>query len=309
MSEQPKFEQPGERSSESSIDIWAEEQALDRIIQKSRAKRLEMKYFIGHYGKETIAEDQAVVEALEKRFNAELERLPEQERAMRELSRKRGEALEIIIAEHGELSDWFGPDAMTTRTAKIDDYRNRVDLVIEFNPEEAGETPTEKNIERLALAVDASDDPSRIIEKMGINQEKLTGRRPSVHVQYFHSQITDYMGPLNKIVPVVVGLEGKNMQELAHLHDKSLRGLDFKEAHKQLAEHPAQRVFIEEILVQLEWYAKLLDQEKSRHSMYSGKDIENVLNIMNRLAEEKRSISLAGLEEDNVMQTVRKIAK
>ena len=312
MSEkQPQFKPLEEERPEISLDRWAEAQMLDFVIKNTRAKRLRTRDFIKvkHYGEDTVAEDEAVVEALERKFKAKLEGLPPSDRARHELSQKRGEALEIIIAEQGELSDWFGPDAMTIRTTKLDDYRNKVDLVVEFEPEKGETPPIEKDVERLALGIDASDNPLSIADKMQINREKLLGQRPPAHVRYFRSQVTDYVGPLDKVVPIVVGLEGKNMAALAHLQHQSLRGINPKEINKQLANHPAQRVLLEEIVAQLRWYMRLLEQEETAHATYEKKDIEGLLRMMEELLAEKKSISLGELGEDMVMQKIQKMVK
>lgn len=305
----PQFNNTNEKRPEVSFEDRVEGQVLDYIIQNSGVERLDMESFVDHYGKSTVAEDQAVVEALEKKFKQELDALSPVERAKRELSQKRGEALEIIIADQGELSDWFGPNAMTMRAAKIDDYRHKVDLVMEFDTDEGKKRPTEEDVERVALAIDASDNLTALLDKIKINQEKITGKRPPAHLQYFRSQVTDYEGPLHKIIPVVVGLEGKNMQDLVRLQNQSLRGIDLKATHEQLAKHPAQRMFIEEILAQLAWYMRLLEEGKKVHLTYEKKDIEALMNKMEALLRDKRSISLGEFERDAVMQEIQKIVE
>ena len=212
-----KFGPSKEERPEISLERWAEEQALDFIIQRTRAGRLLMEdeVFVNRYGEGTIAKDRSKVERTKELFKAESEGLTAQEQIRHRLSLKRGEALEIIIAEQGELSEWFGPNAMTERTTEFDDILNKVDLVVEFSPE-TGEA-AEEDMNRIAFAIDASDSPSGIAKKMAVNKARITGELPPSNVKYFCSQVTGYNGPLKRIIPLVVGLEGKNMADLVRL--------------------------------------------------------------------------------------------
>ena len=304
-----KFGPSKEERPETSLDRWAEEQALDFIIQKTRARRLSVEDFIQYYGEDTVAEDKAVVKALKQKFEDELQKLSAHERERLRLSQKRGEVLEIIIAEQGELSDWFGPNAMTMRTAEIDDFRNKVDIVIEFSLGE-GAAGAGQEAKRIALAIDASDNLLKLADKIRINQEKIMGKRPPAHVQYFRSQVTDFTGPLYRIIPVVVGLDGKNLKDLVRLQNTSLRGgISSGAANEQLAKHPAQRVFIEEIVVQLKWCVAFLKRGAGGRSMYEKKDVEILLGTMEDLLKEKGSIPLGALGDDRVREKIQEMVQ
>lgn len=302
-----KFEHSKEERSGASIEHWAEEQTLDYIMRETRVSRLKMDEFIDVYGKDRVDRDKAAVAALKAKFDAELEELPESEQKSLRLSRKRGEVLEIIITEQGELSDWFGPNAMTMRAAEIDDYKRGVDLVVEFAPEDKDAQIRGGNVERIALGIDASDNPLAIARKVEANMAKIMGKRPPAQVSYFRSQVTDYKGRLDKVIPVVIGLEGKNMADLVGLQNKVLRGIDSKETNRQLADHPVQRVLLEEISAQLKWYMKLLELGRAEHPAYEKKDIESFLAIIKELLDDKKSISLGKLDQDMVMQMIKKI--
>ena len=306
---EPQFGPPEEKRQEISLEQWVEEQTLDLIIRKTRAKRLRMEDCTSRYGKDEIAKDRSRVERLKATFKAGSERLPAKEQTRHRLSLKRGEALEAIIAEQGELSEWFGPNAMTARATEFDDFVNKVDIVIEFAPEAEKSQAAEENMGRIAFGIDASDNPSGIAKKIAVNRARIAGKLPPSNVKYFRSQVTDYKGPLERIVPVVVGLEGKNMADLVRLQGMLLSGVNAKETSEQLASHPAQRVLVEEIAAQLKWYMRLLEQEEIAHATYEKKDIEGLLRMMEELLKEKKSIPLGELGEDRVWQKIQEIVR
>lgn len=60
-----------------------------------------------------------------------------------------GDILEAVACEHGELSNWFGAKSQVIKTARFDDYKNKIDMVVETEAEN-------RQFSHLALGVDVT---------------------------------------------------------------------------------------------------------------------------------------------------------
>ncbi|MCH7604400.1 hypothetical protein IID24_00145 [Patescibacteria group bacterium] len=283
-------------------------EAVEVVLANEVGHRLDMDDFEDVFPPKEIQEDKREVERLKAKFQEELEGLPDEEQERVKQGKKRGEALEIIIGDQAELSDWFGEQAMVTRTTEFDDIRNGVDAVIEFN--------LEGGAERLALAIDTS---TRVVgetmkKKMRRNIEIVTGQRSPLVVKYFRSQVSDFEGTLRGIIPVVIGIERKNADRLSELYAQTTR-LEktkgqaarqlLKEKKEEMGTHPAQMVFLEEVSLQLYLYEDLLEREGSG-SEYNIAEIHKMQNLIQRIIDsrEKKGISSEGLEDDEFLSMI-----
>ncbi len=116
------------------------------------------KDFMGIYLKEVIGKDLNRLRLTEKRIAEDYSKLGVMEREILDENKKRGECLEIILADQIYDGDWFGPEAMTSITSEYDDIVNGIDMIVEFDKEKP---------QRMALAVDAST-----ASDVGIIEEK-----------------------------------------------------------------------------------------------------------------------------------------
>ncbi len=214
-------------------DIGIIHSKAERVMDKARIKESD---FVNPYGQETIDRDLETVRRYERNFEQE----------MSEYSREQKEVADIfeaLILEHGELSDWFGPNAITHKTSKYDDYENGVDAVIEFKSGMSGSA----SFLGLAADVSFSADTSKKFDRLktGI----LKGRLPQV--KYFHSSDGYFHGRLNKIPEVVIGASKQTVLELAELWQ-------FKK-NKELAIHRIQIMILNQMEEQMETFARFAE--------------------------------------------------
>lgn len=253
----------------------------DLIIatNKNDNPRFTLDYFSDVFSQDDINTDAQAVTDIKHHFAKKYAGLLEQDNQKVEHSRKRSEALEIIVADQIEVSDWFGSNSLFFRTTEYDDYFNGVDAVVEFN------VGTDTSPERIALSIDTTSrtDTDTIGQKIDRNISKIFSNK--LEVKYFESPDLDatnrYKGTIKDVVPVVIGLEAQNVNQLitnfAHLirlsdqkRDQSLdqnartkAGQEYSNLRRQLEQDPCQIVFLEEIYRQLDLYHKLVTRENS----------------------------------------------
>lgn len=275
------------------LERIAREDLINRIIDKG--KRLDMKEFEGlpEYAG-SFENDLKLVKRYEGKFHDDILLLPRNSAEIIEYSHRRAEALEVIIGEQSELAEWFGSNVYAIRTTKFDDYFNGVDMVLEFDLE------GEEGIERVSLAIDASSADFDVVnKKITRNINKILGDgEKAPEVKYFKSEADpNFKGKLENIIPVVIGIEGKNVDELAEKYSS-------KSSNKEMAAHPAQRVFLEEIKVQLEFYLKLLEINCDQHLSINENQTRKMLSIIENILIEKEKISLKHLNNDRVFGAI-----
>lgn len=118
----------------------------------------------------------------------------------------RGELLENIIAEHVELSDWFGDSAYTVRTAEYDDRRG-VDIVFEFARQDS-------SVIRVAADVTVSERIDNIDKKETVIKEGIkSGQLASV--KYFQSEIDRTKGKIEQLPHILLSVSPEQVQEIA----------------------------------------------------------------------------------------------
>lgn len=276
--------------------------AAETIIKYKIEERPSEEDFVEIYQKDEIENDRRMVETMKEKFSESLSHLTESEAKKVKERQKIGEAMEIAINDGGELYEWFGPNANITRTTEYDDIFNGVDAVVEFE-DENDETP-----DRLALVVDVtiSNDFKKMEEKIRKNIESLTGKTKNrKHIKYFESPITEEKQSLNHVVPVVLALDAQHSQQLLEKFSqiKKLTSRERKndydrnlirELNKEMAEYPAQMIFLKEIVVQLEHYSTIIKLDTELYD-----EIQNVLTVIYEVMESKGNIKYEEIEESD----------
>jgi len=257
---------------------------LDQMFRRAERTLLrgevKLEDFLDIYGEGEIAKDKAYVEGREKIFS-EQKKSPQQEE-----THKLATVFEGIMFEHGELSDWFGPDVETKKTSRYDDIRNGVDTVIEFADEE-------KNpMSHLALAVDVTFSSN--------TQDKFDRIRREIEsdelaqVKYFDSRSRE---PL--LAPrFVVGADPRTVKELGELWIEGKK--------RELGGHRVQLQILEEILYQAEAFGAYAEKQGSDKVSMSYRKVEQI--IRDILAEKQRSVEDSG-ERDNIFFYIKSTAE
>lgn len=214
-------------------DIGIIHSRAEKVMDKARIKEAD---FVNPYGQETIDRDLETVRRHEKEFEHNTNEYTREQKAVADI-------FEALVLENGELSDWFGPNAITHKTSKYDDYENGVDAVIEFQSEMSGAA----SFLGLAADVSFSADTSKKFDRLkaGI----LKGRLPQV--KYFNSSDGYFHGRLNMIPEVVIGASKQTVLELAELWQ-------FKR-NKELATHRIQIMILNQMEEQMEVFAKFAE--------------------------------------------------
>ncbi len=209
--------------------------ACSKALEVMRSDEINPSDFKNHsgYSNATIQKDIAYVERLDTSFGKNLS--PEQEDA-----RKLAMIFEAIIHEQAELSDWLGPDVITRKASRFDDFGNGIDTIAEFAHPDGN----------LVLAIDVTmSNPTKKLEdiKKDIDRETLS------HIKYFESSDGKFKGHLRGIVPkVIVGAERRAVLRLASLW--------LKNEKKELGAHPMQLQILDEIAAQLNVFRRYADK-------------------------------------------------
>ncbi len=268
--------------------------------------RFDLEYFRGKgmYTHTSIDQDLALLEKIKKDFTQKNSSYPKSDQEKMAHSRKRSEALEIIIADQIETSDWFGDTALLFRTTEYDDYVNGVDAVVEFDQPDGDH--------RIALAVDSTSktELQTLVPKIDRNISKILTNRCGV--RYYESPRLDnpYIGPLVDIIPVVVGLEAHHTNDLvtsfARLLDlerssqdpntssnlKVILRNEFHQLRRKIEKDPTQIIFLEEIKSQLEMYRSILNRENNPQIHISTHKLDGIIEIVNGIITSKEPIKV-----------------
>lgn len=282
--------------------------------------RFTLDYFSDVFAQSDISVDAQAVIDIKNHFAKKDGSLPAVNKINLEHARKRSEALEIIVADQIEVSDWFGSSSLFFRTTEYDDYVNGVDAVVEFN------VGSETSPERIALSIDTTSrtDTDAIGQKIDRNISKIFSNK--LEVKYFESPDLDatsrYKGAIKDVVPVVIGLEAQNVNQLitnfAHLirlseqkKDQSLdpntrtrAAQEYSNLRRQLEQDPSQIVFLEEVYRQLDLYHKLVTRENNSSINVKPSSLLKlsfiVEDILNQKENIKRSPKMRLLNNDTV---------
>ncbi|HWP61172.1 MAG TPA: hypothetical protein VN495_01070 [Candidatus Paceibacterota bacterium] len=234
--------------------------------------------FADLYGKENVDRDRAAV--AEKRARILREQTPEMDRA-----RRASEVFEALVLEQAELSNWLGRNVGILKTSTYDDYFNGSDLIAEWQ-----DTEREPNV--LALAVDVTFG-ARTVENKLMHIRRQVDKGELGTIKYFRSGDGAFRGERRGVPQAVLGVSKDGVQELARLwlaRDK-----------KALANHPVQRVIIEELWTQLDTihaYAEKRGQSKSAEAY------RRALAVVSAIRDEKNTVPLLHFKDDRVFQEI-----
>ncbi|MDD4995850.1 MAG: hypothetical protein PHW15_00005, partial [Patescibacteria group bacterium] len=206
-----------------------------KVIQREEIKPRDFKDL---YGEDNVQIDEQYVERMERIFKQEEK--PEQKKI-----NQLATIFEAVIYEHGELSDWFGPDAYMIKSSRYDDIKNGVDSVIEFREDERAAS-------HLALAVDVTFSSDTQNKFKRIKKEIDNGQLAKV--KYFCSEHLSIRGELSHLPRVIIGAGAKTVNELGELW--------IEEKNKKLGNHHIQFQILEEILMQMKAFAKYAKTKK-----------------------------------------------
>lgn len=216
-------------------------------------------------------------------------------------------------------------NALFYRTTEFDDKVNGSDAVVEFD---IGEEP-----ERLALSIDSTSrtDLFHIEEKIDRNISKILNNK--LEIKYFESQVKPFKGSIKNIVPVVVGLEGGNTNELinqfaqliklesifnssntiATANEKTGAKQTYNRLRKEIVKHPAQIVFLQQIRCQLSMYKNILLRENNGGINVKTDDIDRMRMIIDGILQDKTSINespeMANLKNDAVLNLIEYVSQ
>lgn len=295
----------------------------DLIINAKAPLRYNLNYFSDVFSADEIKKDKSHIES--KKLNFKNQEANQDIKSAEKMvhSKKRSEALEIIIADQIELSDWFGGNSLFFRTTEYDDIINGTDAVVEFNIEDQPK--------RIALAIDSTSrtDLPHVQEKINRNISKILNN--NLEIKYFESQIDGFKGLITGIIPVVIGLEAENTNELI---DKFAQLIKLKQTEKnpstsenekmqarqsstrckkEIEKHPAQLIFLREIKLQLEMYRKIIASENNENIFVKESDIQDITQIITDTLNEKKQIKessqMLTLKNDAVYNLISYVSK
>ncbi|KND49688.1 MAG: hypothetical protein AB203_01215 [Parcubacteria bacterium C7867-008] len=235
---------------------------------------IQEKDFIQKYGTARVQSDIALADRLERKFNSE--------RSVTEAnSKKIADTFEAIMLMQSELGEWLGSNASTLRSARYDDFVNKVDMVVEWN------MPGQDS-EVLALAVDVTFGTSGIDKKItAIRNEIERGKLGSI--DYYRNQDSTDLAPRLNVARTVVGIGQPVVEELA--------GLWMANNNKALGIHPVQRAIVDQIgfqLFRMQQYAVHLGKFETAQ-VY-----KQAYAAIQRVQVEKQGIPPRGLIDDPV---------
>jgi len=246
---------------------------LERIHKKAlealdRSKFQEENFIdpIGPYSKDAVERDLQLVEKREESFKA---RETAESRANKQLA----DIFEAIVLEHGELSEWFGENAVTFKTSNYDDYENGVDTIIEF------QDPDTRSASYLGLAADITFTGD--LTKKFDNLKKQIENGRLARVKYFHSEHMNIHGQLSKLPEVIIGAHRNTVLELA---EHWIAG-----ENKQLASHKIQIMILRQMSDQLKTFALY---SESINQNEAAKIYAERLAVVNEILDQKQALNI-----------------
>jgi len=274
----PRFEKTtgrSENASDRKIMFEGAEKKADKVLIDA----IGIEGFTGEvYPEEKIKRDQEYVQKKEKEFSEKILD-PEDEKKI-----KLAKIFEAIIYHQGELGNWFGESGMIIKSARYDDIKNGVDLIIEFPKEEDGEEPY------LALAVDVTfssyEDLYKKLDRIkdGIEKGELA------KIEYFKSEHTEFKGAINDIPKTVIGTDTKILYEVMDLW--------VNEEEKELEKHPIQFMILDQIMMQL---VKFKEYAESVKKPAIAEKYNRAIKILEKIIEEKQDLREEVLGGDNLV--------
>ncbi len=264
-------------------DIGVIHARAERLMDKARIKEVD---FVDPYGEDTVRRDLETVKRHEKDFEHENSDYTREQKAVADI-------FEALVLENGELSDWFGPNAITHKTSKYDDYENGVDAVIEFQGEISGAASF------LGLAADVSFSADTTKKFGRLKAGILKGRLPQV--KYFNSSNGNFHGRLSNIPEVIIGASKQTVLELAELWQ-------FKR-NRELAAHRIQIMILNQMEEQMETFARFAELNGQDEIARLYRDrlqiVEDILENKKEIAHEASKIKSKDLVHEGIMDFLK----
>lgn len=291
-SESPYYSPEKEEAAEFGIVAL---RSILKQLKKQSQPRIEPKDFMDIYDKQAIFADLKKVEELKAHFT-EITKSKPQESEANEYNKILSEIMELIIIEHGELSDWFGPDAHLVQTSEADDLLNHTDLILVFGEDD-------KNPIALTIDVTSAKDTSVLDAKIVATSQRALARRADQRtVKYYQSPVDPDTKGAVEAIPVVVGFSqetAKNVIELIHdlFQQKTGKSVDktntnrTKTIRETMARHSVQMNMLEEISCQLRYYLKNIDLSRAEY-------VQKINFLLTKIDEITDKKSLAGIKSD-----------
>lgn len=285
---------------------------VDRVLKEREVygARYSMDSFNDVYSPEKIAEDKERLERTRQDFENNISHLADADIKRIHEGKQRSEALEVVIAQ-SDQNGWLGPEAQVVLTTPFDDVVHGIDAVVEFDRSEGAR--------RVALALDASmrTDTAMVHKKVSRNIRKIFEPGGYSRVEYFESQIDNFKGRLEGVVPVVVGVDGDHcdafLRIFADMLDlRSIKPAErtpgetdrFRQHMQTIEEHPMQEVLLEEIRLQLELYLRLMDTKVEAGGNVTREEIASILTIIREVINSKVLRHADYISEDGVLAAI-----
>lgn len=202
--------------------------------------------FKDHYGAEVVQQDLNHIAHIKESF-------------VEDENKRAAEVLEAILYEHTELSDWLGPNAKTIRPSEYDDIVNGIDLIVEFESEDA--------TQHLALGVDITFGSISMTKKFDRIHREIE-EDDLARIKYFESH--GFKGSLKQLPRVVIGVEKETVIELASLW--------MRHKNRELGTHKTKDIVVEEIKEQLKTFLAFARAHKKENAVKSYAQAFRLLN-------------------------------
>jgi hypothetical protein len=229
------------------------------------------------YSPQEVASDLAYADRVEKDFESS-----KSEHGRN--SKKIGETFEAMMLMQSEMANWLG-NATTMKTARYDDYKNKIDMISEWHSPESGS-------QILSLAVDVTFGASTIAKKMYSIKEEIDRGELGL-IRYFKDSRGDFMGTRRNVPRTVVGISQPVVEELA--------GLWVNNENRKLGDHPVQRVITGQIYSQL---LAMRNYAMARENHVATQSYEQALAIIKRVRERGSTTPTTALSEDPVWREI-----
>jgi len=168
--------------------------------------------------------------------------------------------------EQIEQNDWMGPDVNTLLASHFDDFRNKIDIILEYEQE------TGTNFVGLGIDVTYGHGPFLASKLQQIRREIDSGTLSEV--RYFESTDGTVKGELLKRPRLIISSE---KDQVVNLMEKWV-----KRKNKDLAADPVQLQILDEMMMQLKIFKKYAER-KGKNDIV--KIYEKVIKIIERIQE------------------------
>jgi len=308
---------------------------IDKIIAKHGKERIKETDFKDIYGDGAVAHDRGVVDILceyfktgkeeklkELKKNAENDRDFELKKENYDRQDKLAHALELVLAKYGSEYFFLGFDAQMSLTSEFDDYINGLDVVVEFEDENAKDGA---EAEYIGIAVDACTALHKegVIKKYQNNLRSLLDNHPGKELKYYRSPNTGQkVGRIDYVIPLIIGLDRDNVERLVDMigsfedmeeiiGSMKSKGQDpgaermsnLARSEEEIKKHWCQVAFLEQIECQLRGYL----EDLKGTNVKAQEKIQKVLEKIQKARNEKKHISGIYAQADRVHQNIMNV--